>query len=224
LIPFVAALALAAASPACPADTSPGALLCRAVEAVDAKQYAEAGGAFEAAASASPPTEEKTLRMWAAAGNAWILANNAGRAAAALDKALATPGLDPAQVGFAELDRGRAAEMQNDLKTARKFADRAKAHNADDPFTWYFGAALSLRENDVAAAQAAIGQALKLAPDSAEIQFEAGHVAAAAGDKAKARAYWEEAARLDPGGPFAKDAADAIRLLEPAAPAPTSGK
>lgn len=222
MIPLAVALALAAASPACPADTSPSALLCRAVEAVDAKQYGEAGGAFEGAANGSPPSEEKTLRMWAAAGNAWILAGNAGRAAAALDKALATPGLDPAQLGFAELDRARAAEMQGDLRTARSFANKAKLHNADDPFTWYFDAALALRENNVPAAQAAIGQALKLAPDSAEIQFEAGHVAAAAGDKVKAKGYWEEAARLDPGGPFAKDSAEAIRLLEAPAAAPTS--
>jgi len=224
LIAALAAFALASASPVCGADSSATSLLCRAVEAIDAKQYAEAGGAFEAAAGASPPSEEKTLRMWAAAGNAWILAGQGGRAAAALDKALATPGLDPAQVGFAELDRARAAEMQGNYKVARQFADKAKLHNADDPFTWFFSAALSLRENDVPAARQAIAEALKLAPDSAEIQFEAGHVAAAGGDKARAKAYWEEAKRLDPGGRFATDADAAIKLLESPPAAPNSEK
>lgn len=221
LTALVSAL-LATASPACPADTTPSALLCRAVAAVDGKQYAEAGGAFEAAASASAPSEEKTLRMWAAAGNAWILAENPGRAAAALDKALATPGLDQAQVGFAELDRARAAEMQGDFKTARAFATKAKDKIPDDPFVWYFSAAVALRENDVSAAQQAIAEALRLAPDSAEIQFEAGHVAAAAGDNARAKAYWDEARRLDPSGRFRADADAAIKLLEPPAPVPTS--
>ena len=219
---IIAALALTLASPACPADTQPSSLLCRAVQAVDAKQYAEAGGAFEAAAGASPPGAEKTLRMWAAAGNAWILADNPGRAAAAIDKALATPGLDQAQVGFAELDRARAAEMQGNFKAARTFAAKAKDKIPDDPFVWYFSAALALRENDVPTAQQAIAQALKLAPDSAEIQFEAGHVAAAAGDKVRAQAYWDEARRLDPNGRFSTDASAAIKLLEPTAPVPTS--
>ena len=93
--------------------------------------------------------------MWAAAGNAWILADNPGRAAAALDKALATPGLDQAQVGFAELDRARAAEMQGNFKAARTFAAKAKDKIPDDPFVWYFSAALALREDDVPAAPCA---------------------------------------------------------------------
>ncbi len=49
---------------------------------------------------------------------------------------------------------------------------------SDDPFYWYFSAALAIREQDTATAQAAIGKALTLAPSDPTILFEAGHVAA----------------------------------------------
>ena len=103
--------------------------------------------------------------MWAAAGNLWIAAKQPGKAAFDLDKALALPGLEAEQRGEALLDRARAAEAQNDLKTARAKLDRSRARRiSDDPFYWYFSAALAIRENDATTAQAAIGKALTLAP------------------------------------------------------------
>ena len=66
--------------------------------------------------------------MWAAAGNMWIAANQPGKAALALDKALAGTGLQAEQRGEALLDRARAAEAQNDLKTARVEGHRGGAH------------------------------------------------------------------------------------------------
>ena len=92
------------------------------------------------------------------------------------------------------LDRARAAEAQGDLKTARAKLNEAAATIADDPFYWYFSAALAIREDDVATAKSAIAQALTLAPDDPTILFEAGHVASFAGEDAKARDYWTRAA------------------------------
>ena len=85
-----------------------------------------AAQAFEEAAKASPDKDPKTARMYAAAGNLWIAANQPGKAALDLDKALALPGLEAEQRGEALLDRARAAEAQNDLKTARAKAERGR--------------------------------------------------------------------------------------------------
>jgi tetratricopeptide (TPR) repeat protein len=151
--------------------------------------------------------------MYAAAGNLWIAANQPGKAALDLDRALALPGLEAEQRGEALLDRGRAAEAQGDLKTARAKASEAAATISDDPFYWYFSAALSIREGDGAAATAAIGKALRLAPSDPAILFEAGHVADFNGNDDAARGYWMRAAGSDPAGPVGKAAAKAVEML-----------
>ena len=86
--------------------------------------------------------------MCAAAGNMWIAAGQPGKAALDLDKALAMPGLEAEQRGEALLDRARAAEAQNDLKTARAKLNEAAASHLGRPFYWYFSAALAIREGD----------------------------------------------------------------------------
>jgi Flp pilus assembly protein TadD len=123
------------------------------------------------------------------------------------------PGLEAEQRGEALLDRARAAEAQNDLKTARAKLDQAVSTIADDPFYWYFSAALAIRENDPATAQTAIGKALTLAPSDPTILFEAGHVADLTGGEDKARSYWMRAAGSDPNGQIGKAAAKAVEKL-----------
>jgi tetratricopeptide (TPR) repeat protein len=216
ILALAAAASLAASSlaaPACPPGNEPGAWLCKAVAASDAEQFAVAAAAFDQAAAGSPASDPKTPRMLAAAGNMWIAAGQPGKAALSLDRALAA-GLPAEQRGLALLDRARAAEAQDDLKAARRFASQAGESLAEDPFYWYFSAALALRENDLAVARLAIARALALAPDSAEILFEAGHVAQAEGDAAKARDYWQRAIAADPTGKTARSAAEALRLVD----------
>ncbi|MGE5561946.1 MAG: tetratricopeptide repeat protein [Bacillota bacterium] len=214
MIPLLAA-ALAAAAPAsaCPVVVTPKALVCNALEAEKSGDHAGAARAFEEAANSSSDKDPETARLWAAAGNLWIAADQPGKAAFALDKALALPGLEAEQRGEALLDRARAAEAQDDLKTARARANEAAQTISDDPFYWYFSAALAIRENDPAAAQAAIGKALALAPSDPTILFEAGHVADLMGDDARARSYWMRAAGSDPNGEVGKAAAKAVELL-----------
>jgi tetratricopeptide (TPR) repeat protein len=212
---FLAALALATAAPAtagCPQLVTADALVCRALEAQREGDMAAAAESFEEAAKLSGEKDPKTARLYAAAGNMWIAAKQPGKAALAVDRALALPGLEAEQRGEALLDRARAAEAQDDLKTARAKATEAGASIAADPFYWYFSAALALRENDTATAQAAIDKALALAPTDPTILFEAGHVAHAAGDEAKARDYWARAAAGD-SGDVGKAAAKAIEML-----------
>ena len=209
---FALAAAVAAAVP-CPNVVTPDALVCRALQAQKSGDNQAAAQAFEEAAKASSDKDPKTARMYAAAGNLWIAANRPGKAAFDLDRALALPGLEAEQRGEALLDRARAAEAQNDLKTARAKANEAQATIADDPFYWYFSASLAIREGDGSRAAAAIGKALTLAPSDPVILFEAGHVADYNGDDDSARSYWMRAAGSDPNGPVGKAAAKAVEML-----------
>jgi tetratricopeptide (TPR) repeat protein len=214
---FLIAATLAAAAPQtgspCPDLVTPDALVCRGLQAQHAGDDESAAQAFEEAAKASSEKDPRTARMWAAAGNLWIAAKQPGKAALDLDKALALPGLEAEQRGEALLDRARAAEAQDDLKTARTKANEASATIADDPFYWYFSAALAIREGDRATAQSAINKALALAPSDPTVLFEAGHVADFAGNDDQARSYWMRAAAADPNGEIGKAAAKAVEML-----------
>jgi tetratricopeptide (TPR) repeat protein len=215
---LAAALAAAPAVDRCPTVVTPDALVCRALRAQKAGQSDEAAETFEEAAKASGDKDPKTARLWAAAGNLWIAANQPGKAAIDIDKALAVPGLEGEQRGQALLDRARAAEEQGDLKTARTKLTDAAGMIPDDPFVWYFSASLAIREGDLANAQSSIGKALKLAADDPAVLFEAGHVAHFGGDDTNARYYWERSASLDKTGPVGKAARDALAML----PAPAT--
>ena len=212
---FAAAAAVAAPAPKadCPDLVTPDALVCRALKAQKNGDNDAAAQGFEEAAKASSDKDPKTARMYAAAGNLWIAAGEPGKAALDLDRAIALPGLEAEQRGEALLDRARAAEAQNDLKTARAKLTEAAASISDDPFFWYFSAALAIRENDPVTAKAAIGKALTLAPSDPTILFEAGHVADFTGDHEQARSYWSRAAAADPDGPAGRSAAKAIEML-----------
>lgn len=208
------AAALAAATPAaCPDVVTPDAFVCRAVEASAAGKHEAAATAFEQAAAGTAESDPARARMLAGAGNMWIAAGQPGKAALALDKALAGTGLQAEQRGEALLDRARAAEAQNDLKTARARLNEAAASISEDPFYWYFSAALAIREGDKATAQQAIGKALTLAPSDPTLLFEAGHVAHFAGDVEEARGYWTRASQADPKGTSGQAAQEALKLL-----------
>ncbi len=215
LIPLFALAAATAAPPAsgCPDVVTPDALVCRALDAQKNGNNEAAAQGFEEAAKASIDKDPKTARMYAAAGNLWIAANQPGKAALDLDRALALPGLEAEQRGEALLDRARAAEAQDDTRTARAKLNEAAASISDDPFYWYFSAALAIREGDAITAKTAIGKALTLAPSDPTILFEAGHVADFTGDEDSARSYWARAASSDPNGPIGKAAAKAVEML-----------
>jgi tetratricopeptide (TPR) repeat protein len=203
------ALALLAADPACAAG--PAGAQCRAVAASTAGRFAEAAAGFEdIAASATGPVRD---RAYAAAGNMWLAAGEPGKAALALDRALAGSGLQAEQRGEALLDRARVAAEQGNLKLARAKAKEAEASISADPFLWYFSSALALRELDLPAAETAVNRGLSLAPGEALMLFQAGHVAHAKGDEAGARDYWTRAAAAEPASPTGKAAKEALALL-----------
>jgi tetratricopeptide (TPR) repeat protein len=223
MILFFAAVIAAAQPSGCSDAVTPDALACRALVASKAGNSEAAAQAFEQAALAQTSNEAEKARLWAAAGNMWIAANQPGKAALALDRALSGPALQAEQRGEALLDRARSAEAQNDLKTARAKVNEAAQTISDDPFLWYFSAALAIREGDAGTARTAIAKALSLAPSDPDILFEAGHVAHFAGDVAGARTYWSRAAAADPKGKTGEAAKQALALLEkPPVQKPTS--
>jgi tetratricopeptide (TPR) repeat protein len=212
---LAAAVAAAQATPAlCPDVLTSQAFVCRALQASKSGNAEASAQAFEEAAAAQTTEEAEKARLWAAAGNMWIAANQPGKAAVALDKALAGTGLQAEQRGEALLDRARAAEAQNDLKLARaKVAEAAKTIS-DDPFLWYFSAALAIREGDAVTAKAAAGKLLTLAPNDPTALFEAGHVYHFAGDLAAARTYWTRASAADANGKSGQAAREALAMLD----------
>jgi len=226
ILAFLATVAATQAPLAsCPDVVTPQAFVCRAMKASAAGDTEAAAQSFEQAAGAQTEETEKA-RLWAAAGNMWIAANQPGKAALALDKALTGPGLQAEQRGEALLDRARAAEAQNDLKTARSKVTEAARTVSEDPFLWYFSAALAIRENDAVTAKAAIGRALTLEPNNPTVLFEAGHVYHFAGELNAARDYWNRASSADPNGKSGQAAREALKMLPAATtvqskPAPT---
>jgi len=215
------ALALAAAQPAqaaepapCPTVLTQDAQACRAVEASKAGRFADAATAFESAADLAPAGDPARDRALAAAGNMWIAAGQPGKAAVALDKALSGTGLRAEQHGLALLDRARVAEAQGDLKTARAKVTEAAKTISEDPYLWFFSAALAIREEDIPTAKSSINRALAMVPGSPEVLFEAGHVAKAAGEDAQARDYWARAAAADPNGAAGRAAREALAMTD----------
>ena len=217
MILFVIAAALAAATPAsaapaCPDGTTADAYACRAVAANSAGNPAASAEAFEQAALVAKEGTERA-HMLAAAGNMWIAANQPGRASVALDKALAGTGLQAEQRGEALLDRARAAEVQNDLKTARSRVAEAAQTISEDPFLWYFSAALAIREGTAPRATADSNRALSLAPNEQDVLFEAGHVYQFAGETEKARDYWTRSWTANVNSKVGKAAQEALSML-----------
>jgi tetratricopeptide (TPR) repeat protein len=213
---FLAAMIAVAPPPAKP-PTCVDALAKEAIncqlDAQTSGDSAKAAQGFEDSARALRANDPEAGKLWAAAGNMWIEADQPGKAAFAFDQALAAPGMTGDLRGETLLDRARAAEAQGDLKMARAKLTEAAQLVPDDPFVWYFSAALAIREGDPATARSAIARALALAPNDPTILFEAGHVADLGGDEDQARHYWEQAEARDPNGGIGKAAAKAIEML-----------
>ena len=220
LIPLLLPLAAAAAAApariaAAPTLVTPDALVCRALAAQKSGDNEAAAQAFEEAAKASPDKDPRTARMWAAAGNLWIAANQPGKAAAR-----------PRQGARAARARS-ASSAARPCSTApapprRRTTSRPRARKAErgrgrrSPTIPSTGIS-RLRSRSARAtdgtAQSAISKALTLAPSDPAILFEAGHVADFNGDDEQARSYWMRAAGSDPNGPIGKAAAKAVEML-----------
>lgn len=184
---------------------------CLGVAYANQQRWASAAGAFEEAARAAELEHDtRSANYWQQSGNAWLAAGDPTKARTALDAALTAGTLKGLALGEAHLDRARALVAAGDLEGARSDLDSALLDAPKDPLGWLLSATLARRTNDLKRAAKDIAEALRLGSDDASVHLEAGNIAAAAGDEANARTSWERAVQLDPGGPVAGAARNAL--------------
>jgi tetratricopeptide (TPR) repeat protein len=187
-------------------------------------RWQSAALAFEQAAKASEADGDgRSARLWVLAGNAALAGNDAAKARAYFDSALASAILKGGEAGEAHLDRARARFAANDTKSARVDLDVALKLVPADPLVWLLSATLARKDGELKRAQTDIIEATKRAPDDASVANEAGNIAMMSGAEEEARASWTEAVKLKPDSPAGKAAAAALAQLPPksgAAPKP----
>jgi Tfp pilus assembly protein PilF len=189
-------------------DKSAAARQCLGLAYVAAERWAPAQAALEqAAADAEAQHVGQPAELWSQAANAALAADQPAKARADIDRALAIPGLAPTLAGEAWVDRARADVALEQLPQARIDMDKGLALVPQDPFAWLLSATLARRQNDLPRAQKDIAVALKSAADDPAVQYEAGNIAAAAGQHDAARLAWTRAAQLGPADPAGKAAA-----------------
>lgn len=153
---------------------------CAGLAHVAQEKWPEAAAAFEQAAREAKPEERiAAANLWVQAGNARLAGADARGAITAFDRALVTGLLSGPAKGEVRLDRGRANVAAGDLQAARADLDEALRLVAQDPLAWLLSASLARRMQQLDRAQADITQALKLSPEDAEVQAEAGRIASA---------------------------------------------
>jgi tetratricopeptide (TPR) repeat protein len=181
---------------------------CAAMALVELKRYPEAATRLDALGR-GPDMGNLRATAFDQAGNAWMLAGDAGKAVASFSAALALSANDPDL--YADLARARAMrkdwrETEADLNAALaldpKRADllvlRASARDAQRKWT---------------AARADTDQALKLKPSSPEALVERGEIDRHIGDMAQARRDFESVLKLTSNGESAEAARQALEEL-----------
>lgn len=197
------------------AGGGPKAKQCLGLSLTEQARFGEAATAFEGAARLAESAHDlAAATYWAQAGNAQLAANQPAKARTALDAALAAGTLQGMERGEAHLDRARALVAIGDLAAARTDLDDATRDAADDPLAWLLSATLARRMNDLPHAKLAIGEALKRSPDDAQVQLEAGNIAALSGDATGARTAWSAAQHIAPSAPAGLAAAQALAQFE----------
>ena len=178
-----------------------GALHCLALAQFERKEYTAAFGSFEAAAKASQVTGDgQAVILLSQGADAALLAGQPDVALRFLGEAIGGAGTSVSPRVEAAL-RVTRAEALVDLKRDKEAAtdlDRAVTLDPAVADGWLLKATLARRMGDGPAAEAAILQAAARTPDSAEVQYEAGNIAAAKRDMALAKTAWAAAAAADP--------------------------
>lgn len=164
----------------------------------------------QAARDAEIARDGRAVNYWAQSGNAWLAAGDPAKARSALDAALATGTLADLYAGEARLDRARTLVAADDLPAARDDLDRALELIPADPLAWLLSATLARKMNDLHRAQTDIAHVLRMSPDDASVQLEAGNIAALSGKEDQAKEAWGNAARIGSGTPVGKSARDAL--------------
>lgn len=190
---------------------------CLAQAYVAQQRWASAAAAFEQAArEADGHRDPRGADFWVQSGNAWLAADDAGKARSAFDAALATTALTPELRGEVHLDRARAGVAAGDLPGARADLQKGLELVPADPFAWYLSAALAWREGNLSRAKVDIARALQMAPNDADLLLLAGNIAGLSGETEAARTLYGRAARAAPGTAVGRAAEAALAANPPA--------
>jgi len=210
ILALAAVAAVMQPAPAASCATGVAGAACRATAAANAGRFTEASPEFESAATIAVGPDR--ARALAAAGNMWLAAGQPGKAAAALDQALAGTSLTGIQRGEALIDRARVAFEQKNYPLARARLGEAQATAASDPFFWYFSAAVAIEEGKLDLAREANGRALNLLPNDPATLVQAGDLALLKNDRATARERYRLAASGSDA--FAREAREKLASLD----------
>ena len=184
---------------------------CAAVALVELRRYSEAAMRLDRLGRA-PDMGALRASVLDQAGNAWMLAGDAGKAVGSFSAALALLA-DDADL-YADLARAQAmrkawSEAEADLNAALALQPRRV-----DLLT--LRASALLAQGKLKSARDDADAALKLKPNSAEALVQRGDIARAAGDLAGARRDFEAALKIVSGGETADAARDGLAALQDA--------
>ena len=182
------------------------ALHCLALAQFERKDYAAAFSSFDAAVKASQRAGDgQVVVLLSQAADAALLAGQPQTALGFLDRAISSGGgaaatgsdataITPRVEAALRVTRAETlVELRRD-KDAAADLTRATMVFPDVPDGWLLRATLARRMGDLATAETAILAAAARTPDSAEVQYEAGNIAAARGDMVLAKTAWTAAA------------------------------
>ena len=190
------------------------ALHCLALAQFAGQDYPAALASFDKAVQGSLAARDgKAVTILSQAADAAMLAGQPKAAVGFLDSAIAGPGgisLSPRAEASLRVSRAEALVDLKREKDAALDLDSATRLDPQVPFGWLLKATLARRMGDFKTAEAAILKAAEQEPDSADIQYEAGNIAAAQGNDQLARTAWVAAARADPDSPAGKAANKAL--------------
>lgn len=161
-------------------------------------KHLKAGSGFNPFIMKNTPELQAGLHVQA--GNAWLLAERGGEAYDAFSNALEEIGANALGSDEILIDRARAAVMMGNVDAAIRDLDNAQLMSAGNALIYLYRAAARRQQEDLAAANADIQTALKLAPKNPDIQLEAGNISAARGELDKARTHWLETTLLSEDG------------------------
>lgn len=191
-----------------------GAQHCAALAVLALGEPARAADLLERIAAASSAGHAARAAVFAQAGQAWLMAGEAGRAFAAATLALTlTP--DDAEL---LIDRAVALGSLGRYREAVADLDQAVERAPQRPDAFVFRAAAWRHLERAEPARRDIERALALAPDNAEALLERGILRQLEGDTEGARMDWERAVELAPDSATADLAAQNLALSEAGPP------
>lgn len=167
---------------------------CAALALLALNETADGADRLEDLARRSGADPATRAALFAEAGNAWMLADDADRAYGAATVALTLAPDDPALA----VDRAAALAAMRRYAEALEDLDRAVVLDPSHSDSWALRATAQRQLGRIEAAEGDVAKALALAPDDADALLERAALRRAKGDVRGARADWERVARVAP--------------------------